>query len=591
MSLNLYQEAIVEAKQLREMAEQNAKNKIIDAITPKIRRLIEQQLVDDEFEEEEESELVIGDEEAAPSVAAAPPVDQGAMTLDLDALAPALPAADTGGEVGVSVSPGAEVEISIEDDGSVEIDTGEITLDLGGASGAEEEEEILLSQEGFSRMDDFLSRYGKERKLKESLDRLHRKTRLLSETLSNVNLNKTKTIYRQTATLYYANLLREAYSLSDKIILINESIDERLEYQLLVILKEIKTMSRRRDAVAFRRLFEQLTAESGLYEQEDEELDLGAEDEVDVEEEEVEVDAPAAQDALGDLAVALGMEVVEEEEGEEVEVDVEEEETLELEEADETDEGDDDDEGDLDEIYEIDESSLRRELRRIRRLREQDTAVGRAAEADPYLAHGGEDEGTIDVDEDTLINALADELGDPGVPTPDAGGRPPGGSAMPESYRRRLRRRARARGRVNESRRRTTRRSAAPSNRRALQERQRVVKAERATVQLKKQLKEMNLFNAKLLFANKLMQNRALSTKQQRTIVEALDSAKTIREAKLLYKGLSNAINRRSGGTLTEGRSRLLASSSRSTRSAAPANSGAEVDRWALLAGINGDNN
>ena len=587
MSLNLYHEAIVEAKQLREMAEQSAKNKIIDAITPKIRRLIEQQLVDDEFEEEEESELVIGDLEAAPDVVAPPPIDQGAMTLDLDALVPAPEVAPSGGEVGVSVSPGAEVEITIEDDGSVEIDTGEITLDLGGELGAdEEEEEILLSQEGFSRMDDFLNRYSKEQKLKESLNRLHRKTRLLSETLSNVNLNKTRPIYRQTATLYYANLLREAYSLSDKIILINESIDERLEYQLLVILKEIKTMSRRRDAVAFRRLFEQLTAESGLYEQEDEELDLGAEDEVNVEEEEVEVDAPAAQDALGDLAVALGMEVVAEEEGEEVEV--EEEETLELEEGDDADE--DDDEGDMDEVYEIDESSLRRELRRIRRLREQDTAVGRATEADPFLAHGGEDEGTIDVDEDTLINALADELGDPGVPTPDTGARPPGGTAFPESYRRRLRRRSRVRGRVNESRRSVARRSENPSNRRALQERSRAVKAERATVQLKKQLKEMNLFNAKLLFANKLMQNRALSTKQQRTIVEALDSAKTIREAKLLYKGLSNAINRRSGGTLTEGRSRLLASSSRSTRSAAPANSGAEVDRWALLAGINGDN-
>ena len=44
MSLNLYNEAIVEAKQLRELAEQNAKNKIIKAITPKIKKLIEQQL-------------------------------------------------------------------------------------------------------------------------------------------------------------------------------------------------------------------------------------------------------------------------------------------------------------------------------------------------------------------------------------------------------------------------------------------------------------------------------------------------------------------------------------------------------------------
>tara|TARA_B100000214_G_C23632628_1_gene474722 strand:+ start:118 stop:417 length:300 start_codon:yes stop_codon:yes gene_type:complete len=96
----------------------------------------------------------------------------------------------------------------------------------------------------------------------------------------------------------------------------------------------------------------------------------------------------------------------------------------------------------------------------------------------------------------------------------------------------------------------------------------------------------MNLFNAKLLFANKLMQNRGLSTKQQRAIVEALDKASTIKEAKLLYKALSESLQRRSGRTLSEGSSRLLSSSSRSTRSAAPAKSGVEVDRWAVLAGL-----
>ena len=37
MSKNLYQEAIAEAKLLRDMAEQNAKNKIIEAVTPRIR--------------------------------------------------------------------------------------------------------------------------------------------------------------------------------------------------------------------------------------------------------------------------------------------------------------------------------------------------------------------------------------------------------------------------------------------------------------------------------------------------------------------------------------------------------------------------
>ena len=97
----------------------------------------------------------------------------------------------------------------------------------------------------------------------------------------------------------------------------------------------------------------------------------------------------------------------------------------------------------------------------------------------------------------------------------------------------------------------------------------------------------MNLFNAKLLFANKLMQNRGLSTKQQRTIVEALDKASTIKEAKVLYQALSNSLQHRSGKSLNEGSSRLLSSASRSTRSAAPAKSGVEADRWAVLAGLN----
>lgn len=37
MSKNLYDEAIAEAKLLKETAEQNAKNAIIEAVTPKIK--------------------------------------------------------------------------------------------------------------------------------------------------------------------------------------------------------------------------------------------------------------------------------------------------------------------------------------------------------------------------------------------------------------------------------------------------------------------------------------------------------------------------------------------------------------------------
>ena len=87
------------------------------------------------------------------------------------------------------------------------------------------------------------------------------------------------------------------------------------------------------------------------------------------------------------------------------------------------------------------------------------------------------------------------------------------------------------------------------------------------------------------------MKNKNLTMKQQKAIVEALDNAKTLREAKLLYKSLSESLSRRARGKkLNEGSLRTLGSSSRSTRSAQPASNGVEVDRWAVLAGINGKN-
>lgn len=106
---------------------------------------------------------------------------------------------------------------------------------------------------------------------------------------------------------------------------------------------------------------------------------------------------------------------------------------------------------------------------------------------------------------------------------------------------------------------------------------------------MKKQLSEMNLFNAKLLYANKLMQNRDLSIKQQKHIVESLDEAGTLNEAKLLFESLSKSLSRPSkqGGSLNESSNRrVLGSASRSVRSAQSMNEGVALDRWATLAGI-----
>ena len=285
-----------------------------------------------------------------------------------------------------------------------------------------------------------------------------------------------------------------------------------------------------------------------------------------------EVDVDAASTALEDLGVALGLEVSVDEEG-----------------GEEADAGDEleiggEDEMDLEETYEIDESVLRNALRNMRKRRLSEEA-GDPVDADPYANHDGDVVGDteVEVDEDDLLNALADELGSadstPSVPsTSDT-------DAMPESYRRRRNRR-----RVAESRRQNRNNINETRKNRVLQGQ--LVEYKKAVGALKGQLTEMNLFNAKLLYANKLMQNRNLTPKQQRAIVEALDNAKTLREAKLLYKSLTNSLRKR-GSSLNENRSlRSLGSASKSARSAKPLTEGAgSVDRWAVLAGLGGDDN
>ena len=219
----------------------------------------------------------------------------------------------------------------------------------------------------------------------------------------------------------------------------------------------------------------------------------------------------------------------------------------------------------MEEVYEIDENLLKKELAKMMKLREE----AEPEDADPSANHGGEVLGDVilDIDEDDLINVLADEIGNTDVPSTEP-------MVAAESRRRRR-----------------PRRSSSALNRRLREARKENALYKKAVSGLKSQLVEMNLFNAKLLYANKLMQNKNLTMKQQKAIVEALDNAKTLREAKLLFKSLSESLTLRSKGSkLNEGSLRTIGSSSRSTRAAQPASSGVEVDRWAVLAGLPGKN-
>jgi hypothetical protein len=199
-------------------------------------------------------------------------------------------------------------------------------------------------------------------------------------------------------------------------------------------------------------------------------------------------------------------------------------------------------------FLEIDENMLRREIARMKRLREGD--------AEDMASHFGggklEDEMFVDVD-DSDLNVHANNLGS----------FQKGGSLKEgRSYN------SNGQTRLLES---------------------KVQNYQRALNGMKDQLSEMNLFNAKLLYANKLMQNRDLTASQQRHIVESLDQAKTLREAKLLFEGLTKSLLKGTGrsGSLNESATRrIVGGSSRSTSSAQALNNRVETDRWALLAGI-----
>jgi len=106
---------------------------------------------------------------------------------------------------------------------------------------------------------------------------------------------------------------------------------------------------------------------------------------------------------------------------------------------------------------------------------------------------------------------------------------------------------------------------------------------------LREQLSDLNLFNAKLLYVNKLTQASEVTSDQRRAVVEALDGAKTLREAKIIYKSLSESLPRRNSASLTESARRLSpGQSSRPTTSGSSTrlNESTELNRWATLAGI-----
>ncbi len=108
---------------------------------------------------------------------------------------------------------------------------------------------------------------------------------------------------------------------------------------------------------------------------------------------------------------------------------------------------------------------------------------------------------------------------------------------------------------------------------------------------LKKNLQEMNLFNAKLIYTTRLLQNN-LSPKQKLSVVESIDCAKNKSEVELVFKTLSESF--KIAGVVNEGKKAGLKGpkGSRVARPSSTLNEGfnkaqdEQLDRMSLLAGL-----
>ena len=220
-------------------------------------------------------------------------------------------------------------------------------------------------------------------------------------------------------------------------------------------------------------------------------------------------------------------------------------------------------------VYSIDESMLRRELRRLRRLRE---------EVEPTSAFGGDPAEEFSAYDDVELNANVKES--------DA---PKKKEAKKVAEAEKKAEEATDRADEAEAEKEEAKDKAMKEARKNRALMGRLKEAAAAINGLRRELDEQKLFNAKLLYVNKLMQNTALPQSKLKAVVEALDSAKNIREANLLYKSLNESLSRTTS-SLSEGANRTVGSSSRSTRPGGMINeSVGETDRWAVLAGIGND--
>jgi len=404
----LYEEALLDAKKIREAAEQAAKDRIMESITPQIRQMINNRIL---FEQEAVEDIMVDPDEIEPIEFDAPAEEE----FSLDTIVDSMPDGDLADD---AMDAAAQAAVAVYADGDVNIEVEQEDED-------EDEDDGLMTDlslaESFAKLvrDDFVP----DTKLAARIDALNERVKKLSEVMNVISESKLNAAQKRRLEISFISLVKEAVSLQQELKHSGRG-SQRLDQKLNSTIKEMREMSSNYKKNIFDFLFEAEDAKKV-----EEMQEMMEQDEVEAEEVEAEVEEPAAEEpaaeepadvdvdaasaALEDLGAALGLDLEiteEEEEEEEEELDLEEADMHEMmHELDEMYEGEDMEEAeDMDEMYEIDEAVLRRELARMRNERK----IQESAEEEADQFGGGEVLGdVIEIDEDTLINVLADELG------------------------------------------------------------------------------------------------------------------------------------------------------------------------------------
>jgi hypothetical protein len=584
---SLYDEAIADAKELVRMAEENATNKLIEAVAPRIRKIVEKRLIQEASVEEDDdlSSIVANLDDDSDEEAEVP--DAGELGGDTD-------------------EEGYEEE---EEDYDFDDEDDDSSMDFSGSNMAslplkgvkkiniEFEGEKVLTDEGVELSNESINtllgiidgRGG----LKDRIREARMELKLLGRALNALNEGRTSKTAALRIVESFNNVLKKSLGFQAELNTLSKGrLRESSSREMNLLLKEIKQMSTRS---LLRTLLEREERRARLHEADDDAADMGgdeggdeAADEGGEDEAGGDVDVDAVKSALESLASAVGMTLQAPDEGGDEggdeaaddELDMEEGSVYEL-----------DNEGDMGEaymevdemqhesrrraaargntVYSIDESMLRRELRRLRRLRE---------EVEPTSAFGGDPAEEFSAYDDVELNANVKES--------DA---PKKKEAKKVAEAEKKAEEATDRADEAEAEKEEAKDKAMKEARKNRALMGRLKEAAAAINGLRRELDEQKLFNAKLLYVNKLMQNTALPQSKLKAVVEALDSAKNIREANLLYKSLNESLSRTTS-SLSEGANRTVGSSSRSTRPGGMINeSVGETDRWAVLAGIGND--